>query len=186
MTPLSLLHLATGLLALLAAAAIFALPKGSRLHKGLGWTYVVAMGTSLLAILARTQLAPRPFVAYAVGVAAVLAAAVAVSRLRRHLPTWRAWHGALMALTTLAALMALAGIVGGAATGAMTGPPFYRQFNVAIVVLTVLGAGLIASRPVIWGRHPRPAERRARGKYVALVLASSAALVAGQWPLATG
>jgi uncharacterized membrane protein len=186
MTPLSLLHLAAGLRAQLAAGAIFALPKGSRLHKVLGWTYVVAMGTSLVAILVRTQLAPRPFVLYAVGVVVALAAAVAASRARRRLPTWRAWHGALMALTTLAALMAMAGIVGGVLLDATVGPPFYRQFNVAIVALTVVGLGVIARRPAIWGRHPRPAERRARGKYVVLVLASSAALVAGQWPLATG
>jgi uncharacterized membrane protein len=185
MEPLSLLHLGTGLLAVIAACAIFALPKGSRLHRVLGWTYVVAMGTSLVAILARTQLAPRPFVLYAVGVVAVLAAAVAVSRARRRMVAWRAWHGALMALTGLAALMAMAGLPGGVLVGATSGPAFYRQFNLGIAVLTVIGVAFIARRPVIWGRSPRPAERQARQRYVALVLLSSAALIAGQWPMAT-
>lgn len=184
MNPLSLLHLGTGLLAVLAACVIFALPKGSRLHRVLGWTYVIAMGASLLAILVRTALAPRPFVVYAVGVALVLAAAVAVSRARRHVPAWRAWHGGLMALTCLAALMAMGGIVGGVALGMDSGAPFYRQFNVVIAVFTVAGLAFIATRPVVWGRAPRAVEAQARRRYVALVLASSAALVAGQWPLA--
>jgi uncharacterized membrane protein len=186
MSSLSLLHFAAGLLAVLAACVIFALPKGSRAHKVLGWTYVVAMGVSLVAILARTALAPRPFVVYAVGVVLVLVAAVAMSRARRRIVAWRAWHGALMALTCLAALMAMAGIFGGLALGTPEGPGFYRQFNVAIGVLTVAGLAFIASRPVIWGRTPRPAEVQARRRYGALVLASSAALVAAQWPMATG
>ena len=184
MNPLSLFHLGAGLLAMFAAGVIFALPKGSRLHRVLGWTYVVAMGASLLAILARTALAPRPFVLYAVGVIAVLAAAVAMSRARRQVPAWRAWHGALMALTCLAALMAMAGLVGGVLVGATSGAPFYRQFNVVIAVLTLVGLGVIATRPVLWGRAPRPAEAQARRRYAALVIASSAALVAGQWPMA--
>jgi uncharacterized membrane protein len=186
MHPLSLVHFGAGLLALLAACVIFALPKGSRLHRVLGWTYVMAMGTSLVAILVRTALAPRPFVLYAIGVVAVLVAAVAMSRLRRRVVAWRAWHGALMALTCLAALMAMAGIAGGVALGATEGPAFYRQFNVAIAVLTALGLAFIVRRPVIWGRTPRPVEETARRRYAALVLVSSAALVAGQWPLAMG
>jgi uncharacterized membrane protein len=186
MHPLSLFHLGAGLLAVLAACAIFALPKGSRLHKGLGWTYVLAMGASLVAILARTALAPRPFVLYAVGVLIVLVAAVAISRARRRIAAWRAWHGALMALTCLAALMAMAGLAGGVAIGATSGPAFYRQFNVVIAVLTVAGLAFIAMRPVLWGRAPRPAEASARRRYAALVLVSSALLVAGQWPLAMG
>jgi uncharacterized membrane protein len=184
MHPLSWIHLGLGALALLAACVIFALPKGSRLHKGLGWTYVIAMGASLLSILVRTALAPRPFVIYAVGVVLVLATAAALPRSRRRIATWRAWHGALMALTCLAALMAMAGIVGGVVLGAGNGPPFYRQFNVAIAVLTVAGLAFIATRPVLWGRTPRPAEAQVRRRYAALVLVSSAALVAGQWPLA--
>jgi uncharacterized membrane protein len=186
MSPLSLFHAAAGLLALLAALAIFALPKGSRLHKALGWTYVVAMAASLVAILVRAGFAARPFVIYAAGVLVVLVIAVVLSRARRHVATWRAWHGALMATTTLAAVMAMAGLVGGLALGATSGPAFYRQFNVVIAVLTAVGVVLVARRPVLWGRHPRPAERRARGRWIALVLASSAALVAGQWPMAVG
>jgi uncharacterized membrane protein len=138
MNPFSLLHLGTGLLAMLAACVIFALPKGSRLHRVLGWTYVVAMSISLTAILARTALAPHPFVIYAVGVVLVLVAGVAMSRARRHVAAWRAWHGALMALTCLAALMAMAGLAGGVAIGATSGPVFYRQFNLVIAVLTSL------------------------------------------------
>jgi uncharacterized membrane protein len=184
MHPLSLFHLGAGLLALLVACAIFALPKGPRLHKWLGWTYVVAMGASLLAILARTALAPRPFVVYAGGVLLVLATAVAMVRARRRIAAWRAWHGALMALGFLAALMAMAGLAGGVAIGATSGPAFYRQFNVAIAVLTVVGLAFIATRPVIWGRAPRPPEQVAKRRYAALVLVSSAVLVAAQWPLA--
>jgi uncharacterized membrane protein len=186
MHPLSLFHLGAGLLAVLAACVIFALPKGSRLHRVLGWTFVVAMGASLLAILVRTALAPRPFVVYAGGVLLVLVAAVAMTRARRRVVAWRAWHGALMALSCLAALMAMGGLVGGVALGATSGPAFYRQFNVVIAVLTVAGLAFIAMRPVLWGRVPRPAEATARRRYAALVLASSAALVAGQWPLAAG
>ena len=182
----SLVHRGAGALALLVALAIFALPKGSRLHRWLGWTYVVAMGASLLAILVRTAFAPRPFVLYAVGVVAVLAIAATLPRVRRRVAAWRAWHGALMALTTLAALIALTGIIGGVLVGATSGPPFYRQFNVVIAVLTAAGLAFIALRPVIWGRAPRPQEQSARRRYAALVLVSSALLVAGQWPMATG
>jgi uncharacterized membrane protein len=184
MHPLSLFHLAAGLLAVLAACAIFALPKGSRLHRVLGWTFVVAMGASLVAILVRTALAPRPFVAYAGGVLLVLVAAVTMVRARRRIAAWRAWNGALMALAFLAALMAMAGLAGGVAIGATSGPAFYRQFNIVIAVLTVAGLAFVATRPVIWGRAPRPPEQAAKRRYAALVLVSSAVLVATQWPLA--
>jgi uncharacterized membrane protein len=183
MPPLSLLHFGAGLLALLTAATIFALPKGSRLHRRLGWTYVGAMGASLIAILARTALAPRPLVLYAVGVLAVLGLATSLPRLRRRSATWRAWHGALMAFTTLTALIAMAGIFGGLAAGASSGPAFYRLFNAIIAVGTLAGLAFIARRPVLWGRHPRLPERRTRARYVAAVLAAAALLIAGQWPM---
>ena len=43
MTPTSMLHVLCGFLALLTGGAILFFPKGTRLHKAFGYTYVVSM-----------------------------------------------------------------------------------------------------------------------------------------------
>jgi uncharacterized membrane protein len=182
---LGLLHAISGLGALLVAMAIIALPKGSRVHRVLGWTYASLMAVGLVAILVHTRNAPPPFAGYAVFVIGLLLVAIAVSRYRARIAAWRAWHGALMSLTILGALMAFGSIVGGLAIGASSGPPFYRLFNVIIIAMTALGVVLIASMRVIWGRQPRPAEQIARIVFATLTIASSLALVLAQLPLAS-
>ena len=186
MSVLGLFHAACGLGALLVAVAIIALPKGSRAHRMLGWTYACLMAMGLVAILVRTRNAPPPFAGYAVFVIGLLIVAIVVSRRRAHIAAWRAWHGALMSLTIMGAVIAFGSIVGGLAIGASSGPPFYRLFNFLIVGMTAVGVAMIASTSVIWGRQPRVPERRARVGFGVLSIASSLALVIAQVPLASG
>jgi len=184
MNPLSILHLCAGLISLGMGFAIVWLPKGDRRHRLFGWIYVVAMAISLFSIVIRTQPRLPPFAAYALFMMMVLAGAVGVSRGRRKFPAWRAWHGALMALTLLGSTMAASSILGAVVIGAGNGPAFYRMFNAIVASATLLALGLIATRKVIWGRIPLPRERAARLWYSALVATSSSALIALQWPLA--
>jgi uncharacterized membrane protein len=180
--PLSLLHLLASLAALLTGSWMARLPKGDRRHRRLGWWYVALMATGLAGIIVARWSRPRPFVGYAVLTLAVLGLAVAASRLRARVGTWRAWHGALMSFTLLGAWVAAASIVGGGLIGDGSGAPFYRLFDALIAVGTVVV--IINTRRVIWGRGG--AERRSRRWYSALVAGSALALIAAQWRLAFG
>ena len=108
-----------------------------------------------------------------------------VVQLRRRRSAWRAWHGALMSLTIMGALIAFGSIVGGLAIGASSGPPVYRLFNIIIVALTALGVTFIVSMKLIWGRQPRVPEQRARVVFAVLSSAPSLALVVAQIPLSS-
>jgi uncharacterized membrane protein len=182
MNPLSLLHLVAAAAALVIGFIMVRLPKGNHRHRVFGWWYVGLMSIGLIGILIRRWRDPHPFLAYAVMILIVLAIAVAVLRGRKQLPTWRAWHGSLMALTLLGATLAASSVVGGALIGDGSGAPFYRLFNVLIAFGTLAGLGIINTRRVLWGQTTRV--RAARWWYSTLVIASSAALIAGQWPMA--
>jgi hypothetical protein len=140
------------------------------------------MLTSLAAILIRGATQPRPFHGYALVTAGGVMAAVVASRLRARLPSWRAWHAALMSFSMLAAIVAIGGVIGGVIIGAGTGAVYYRMFNTVIVVITLLGLWVINTRTIIW-RDKTAGERRARLQFTAVVLTVSAALVLAQWLL---
>jgi len=184
MSLLSLVHAIAGLVSVLVGIVILSLRKGDRRHRILGWVYVATMAISLVGILARVYERAPPFAAYAVLVLVVLAAAVTVSRRRRQVEAWRAWHGALMTLTLVGSTMAMASIFGGLAIGATSGPPFYRLFNAIIAVFTAVGLWLIATRPVIWGVRAGARELAVRRRYLAFATTASLLLIAAQWPLA--
>lgn len=181
MSPFSIAHVLMALVALGAGVAIALMRKGTRLHRILGWTYAVLMLAGLVAITIAGRDDLSPFHGYALGVSVALLAAIAVSRLRRHVPGWRAWHAALMSFSMLAACVALGGVVGGVALGLPDGPGYYRMFNVVIAFVTALGLWLIATRAVIWGARPGARERAIRLKYGVAVIAVSVALIASQW-----
>ena len=182
MNPYSLLHLVAALAALVIGLLMLRLPKGNHRHRVLGWWYVGLMSSGLTSIVLRTWSRPHPFMGYAVMILIVLSTAVTASRYRSRVPTWRAWHGALMSLTIMGAMIAASSIVGGVIIGNGSGAPFYQMFNILIAVGTVAGLGVINTRRIIWGRaNP---ERVARRWYSALVVASSTALIAAQWRMA--
>ncbi|MGC1521972.1 MAG: hypothetical protein WA803_10575 [Steroidobacteraceae bacterium] len=120
--------------------------------------------------------------AYAVMILIVLSIAVGASRFRSRVSTWRAWHGALMSLTLMGAVIAASSIVGGLIIGNGSGAPFYQMFNIIIAAGTAAGLGIISTRRIIWGRADP--ERVARWWYGALVVSSSTALIAAQWGMA--
>jgi hypothetical protein len=113
----------------------------------------------------------------------VIVVAILIVRFRRQVSAWRSWHGALMSLTVMGSLMAMASIVGGVLVGDGSGPAFYRMFNGIIVVATALGLWLINTRPVIWGRQPTSEAQRARLRFTALAVAASLLLVIAQIPM---
>lgn len=184
MSLLSLFHALSGLLTLLVGIVLLCRRKGDRTHRVLGRAYAITMFASLVGILVQTRTDPAPFAAYAVFMLAVLTAAIAAARLRKRIPAWRAWHGALMSLTVLASGFAAASIIGGLLLDMSAGPPFYRLFNVIVLVATVAGLGLIATRKVLWGHSPGPAESAARRRFLVLASTASLLLVAAQWRLA--
>src|SRR5687767_13357355 len=96
MSLLSVVHILAALLAFGIGLTLFALRKGDRRHRFLGWGYVAFMLMSVVAILIRGIAQPRPFHAYAVVTLAGVIAAVLASRLRLRMPSWRAWHAVLM------------------------------------------------------------------------------------------
>src|SRR5215469_7795858 len=152
MNPYSLLHLVAALAALVIGLLMLRLRKGDHRHRVLGWWYVGLMSIGLIAIITRMGSRPHPFMGYAVMILIVLSTAVGASRYRSRVPTWRAWHGALMSLTIMAAVIAVSSIVGGVIIGSGSGAPFYRMFNILIAVGTVAGLGVINTRRIIWGR----------------------------------
>lgn len=170
--------MACGALSLVVGLVLTRLRKGDARHRLLGWTYVVAMSVGLGAILVGTRAHPHPFAGYATLTILVLAAAVGASRLRQRVRSWRAWHGALMSMTLMGAVMAALGVLGGAALGVGNGLAYYRLFNAVIAVTSLAGLALILTRPVIWGRAP---DAGVRMGYALLVVASSGALIAAQW-----
>jgi uncharacterized membrane protein len=182
MTALSLLHVLSGLAAVVAGWAIVGLRKGDPRHRRLGWAYVGCMLVSLAAILAQGLRKPAPFHGYAALVAGGLVAAVLVPRARASLRAWRSWHAALMSFSMLAATVAIGGVVGGVILGVGRGPVYYRMFNVVVAVGTAAGLWIIDTRPVIWGRTAGPADARARLWFSGLVAAASLALVLAQAP----
>lgn len=181
MSPLSIAHILTALVALGAGVAIALMRKGTRRHRILGWSYAGLMLIGLVAITIAGRDDLSPFHGYAVVVALALLGAIGVSRWRRHVPGWRAWHAALMSFSMLAACVATGGVIGGVALGLGEGPGYYRMFNVVIAVVTGLGLALIATRPVIWGPKPAARERTIRRRYAAAVVAVSTALIVSQW-----
>jgi len=170
MSPLSLVHVLVALVAVILGSTIFALRKGDRRHRRLGWIYAACMTASLAAILIRGGRHPSPFHGYAVLVLASIAAAIFASRRR-------AWHGALMSFSMLAAIVAIGGVAGGLILGVGKGPAYYRMFNVVIVAITLLGLAIINTRPVIW----RGADLRIRAWFTAIVVIATAALVVAQF-----
>ena len=180
----SLVHIGFAFASLVVGLVMLGLRKGDPRHKLLGWIYVATMSAGLAGILVRTSGDRRPFAFYAILMLAVLAAAVAAIRARRRMPSGRAWHGALMSMTLMGSIMAALSIGGGVAIGASAGPPFYRLFNAIIVVVTLAAMAVIVSSAVIFGRPARAELAAARLGFGALVVASSAALVLAQWPLA--
>jgi uncharacterized membrane protein len=181
MSPFSVFHISAGLVALTVGFLIIGLRKGNHRHRVLGWIYVASMLASVIAIFVRGKLVP--FHGYAAVTAGVVVAGVAATRFRRRLTAWRSWHGALMAFSTLAAVVAVGGTVGAPAVGASNGPPYWRMFDVVIVCFTIIGLWIINTRPVIWGRRVGPDERRVRLWFTGFVVALSVALVLTQLTL---
>jgi uncharacterized membrane protein len=182
MNPYSILHVIAALAALVIGLLMLALRKGDRRHRVLGWWYVALMSIGLIGIVIRTWGRPHPFMGYAVMILIVLSTAVGASRYRSRVPTWRAWHGALMSLTIMGAVIAASSIVGGVIIGNGSGAPFYQMFNILIAVGTVAGLGVINTRRIVWGRaNPEKVTRR---WYSVLVVGSSTALIAAQWGMA--
>lgn len=182
MSLLSLLHVFLALLAMFIGIALFAMRKGDRRHRVFGWAYVAFMLASLVAILIRGAEHPLPFHAYAVITAAGVVAALLASRLRARMPSWRAWHAALMSFSMLAAIVAVGGVIGGVLLGVATGPAYYRMFNIVIAGLTLGGLWIINTRPVIW-RDRSAAMLRVRSRFTAFVVMVSAGLVVSQWAM---
>ena len=182
MSLLSVMHVVIALLAATAGVALFALRKGDRRHRVIGWIYVAFMLTSLAAILIRGVREPHPFHGYALITAAGVVAAVVVSRFRRQTPGWRAWHACLMSFSMLAAVVAIGGVIGGLLTGVGTGAVYYRMFNGVIVVFTLAGLAVIGTRPVIW-RDRAALDAGVRWKFTAMALVMSTVLVISQWML---
>lgn len=79
MTALRLLHVLSGLAAVVAGWAIVGLRKGDPRHRRLGWAYVGCMLVSLAAILAQGLRRPTPFHGYAALVASGLVAAASLA-----------------------------------------------------------------------------------------------------------
>jgi uncharacterized membrane protein len=180
-TPLSLFHVALGLLAVMIGLAILALRKGDPRHRALGWTYVGFMLASLAAIITQGLRHPTPFHGYAALIMGAVMMAILVSRSRGRFAAWRSWHGALMSLSLLGAAVAIGGVIGGVVLGVGRGPVYYRMFNAVIVCFTAVGLWTINTRPVIWGRSVGPQQDRVRLKFNGFVIAMSAALVVAQW-----
>jgi uncharacterized membrane protein len=178
---LALVHILAGLLAVALAITVFCLAKGDRRHRLFGWCYVVLMLTSLAAILIRGVSQPKPFHGYALIVAAGLVAAVFASRLRDRIAAWRTWHALLMSFSTLAAIVAIGGVIGGAVLGVGKGPAYYRMFNCVIAVITLAGLWVINTRSVIWRPPSIGPDRTARLWFNFTAVGMSAALVIGQW-----
>jgi uncharacterized membrane protein len=184
MSWLSIAHLLGGTISVLAALAIFALRKGSRQHRWLGWVYVVSLAISLVGIIIRTMARPHPFGGYAAFALVLIFGAVVAVRMRKRFEAWRSWHGALMSLTMLGSLMAIGSIVGGVVVGDGNGPAFYRMFNAIIIVFTVLGLWVINTRRVIWQGRSGEMDGAARIRFNLLAVAASALLVVAQLPMA--
>jgi len=183
MSGLSIVHVLAAFVAVCIGLAIFALRKGDRRHRRLGWAYVGLMSLGLLAILVSGLRGPRPFHGYALIVALGIAAAVLASRNRHHIAGWRAWHAALMSFSMLAAGVAMGGVVGGVAMGLGNGPAYFRMFNVVITLMSLAGIWLIVTRSVIWGAQPNERDRAVRVRFGTGALAVSAGLVISQWAL---
>ncbi len=184
MDAFSLLHVVAAFAALLTGACVVRLPKGDRRHRLLGWWYVVFMSVGPVGILVARRGHPRPFVGYAALMLVVLATALGASRYRERWSAWRAWHRALMSLTLMGAAIAASSIRGGAFIGDGGGAPFYRMFNALVAAGTGAGLWIINASRVIWGRAA--ADSHARRWFTALVVGSSAALIAPQWRMALG
>ena len=184
MSALSLIHLAAAFGAMLLGFAVLALRKGTARHRILGWIYVCSLLLALTAILIGTRSHPAPFAGYAIFIVAAIAAAVGSSRFRSSVRAWRGWHAGLMLLTLLGSVMAASSIGAGAITGALSGPLFYRMFNVIILLCTPFALILMWRSRTIWGTRPSAVDLRARRRYTLLVALSSTALIVAQWPLA--
>jgi uncharacterized membrane protein len=177
---LALVHVLSGLAAVIVGCAILGLRKGDRRHRLLGWVYVVAMLASLAAIFLNGLRAPTPFHGYAAVVACGIVAAIVATRRRDRITAWRSWHAALMLFSLLGAAIAIGGVAGGLALGVARGPAYYRMFNVVIVCGTAAGLWFLGTRTSVWGRHLRPAERRARLWFTGLAAAVTSLLVLAQ------
>jgi uncharacterized membrane protein len=183
MSPLSIVHVLLGLVAVIMGCVIFALPKADSRHRVLGWLYLGCALTGLTAIIVRGLSDPTPFHGYAVVIMAGLIAAVLVSRFRSRVPAWRSWHGALMSFSMLGAAVAVGGVVGGLVLGVGKGPVYYRMFNAVIVCFSTTGLWIINARPVLWGCAIKPRERTVRFWFSGLVAMVSVTLVLAQWIL---
>jgi uncharacterized membrane protein len=182
-SPLSLVHILLGLIAVILGLVIFGLRKGDPRHRLLGWIYVACLLASLVGILIRGRAHPTPFHAYAAVMMGCLATAVLASRLRAHVSDWRSWHAVLMSFSMVGCAVAIGGVIGGVLLGVGRGPEYYRMFNVVIACLTAAGVGLIATRPIIW--RPMAADRRRRVRWLFSGLAAcvSVALIVAQYAL---
>jgi uncharacterized membrane protein len=180
---LSLIHVVLGLLAVITGLTILALRKGDPRHRVLGWVYVGCMLVSLASIIAQSFLHPTPFHGYAALIMGGVMIAILVSRFRHHFPAWRSWHGALMSLSLLGAVIAIGGVIGGVALGVGRGPAYYQMFNLVIVCLTPVGLWIINTRPVIWGHSVGPQQHKVRLWFNGFAIAMSVVLVVTQWVL---
>jgi uncharacterized membrane protein len=182
-SPLSLVHILLGLVAVIVGLVIFGLRKGDPRHRTLGWVYVACLLTSLVGILVRGRLHPTPFYAYAGVMAGCLVTAVLASRLRARVADWRSWHAGLMSFSMIGCAVAIGGVTGGVLIGAGSGPEYYRMFNVVIVCVTAIGLAIIATRPVIWRPMAANRRRHVRLWFGGLVASVSLALVVAQYAL---
>ncbi|HET8924516.1 MAG TPA: hypothetical protein VFN26_16150 [Candidatus Acidoferrum sp.] len=181
MSLLSLIHVALGLMAVAIGFVILGLRKGDPRHRVLGWAYAGCLVAGLTSIIVQGLSHPTPFHGYAALMMAGVIAAILASRFRKKIVAWRTWHGALMSMSLLGAVIAIGGVIGGLALGAGRGPVYYRMFNGVIVIFTGIGLWIINTRPVIWGRQPPPEHRRVRLWFTAAVITMSGALVLAQW-----
>lgn len=181
MSILSLIHVALGLIAVAIGFVILGLRKGDPRHRLLGWGYAGCLVAALTSIIVQGLSHPTPFHGYAAFIMGGVVAAVLASRSRNKIGTWRSWHGGLMSLSLLGAVIAIGGVIGGLVLGVGKGPVYYRMFNGVIIVFTGIGLWIINTRPVIWGRQPTPEHRKVRLWFTVAVITMSGALVLAQW-----
>ncbi len=139
MTVVGAAHTAFAAVALMAGALVVARPKGTRVHRVLGWIYVASM-TGLFAtafLIYRLFGGFGPFHWLAVVGATTLAGGLTAVVLRRPRRTWVERHYYLMSYSYLG-LLAAAG-----AEAAVRVPGAQFKFAAGIASVAVIGAGAV-------------------------------------------
>lgn len=140
--PIGLIHLLSAFVALLLGLGVFLARKGTRLHKGLGYGYVLSMVVLNLTAFLIYRLYGRfgPFHIAALISSATLVAGFIPAFLRRPQGRWLAWHYEFMAWSYVGLLAA------GVAETAVRLPkvPFWGAVFGGSVIVSAAGAFVIS------------------------------------------